>query len=251
MWSATARPCSHLRPTKFPRRFRRSDSGKLRIQVDAGQEVKIGQVVALLEEDVKAPVGSGEPASPAETDSARVASKAAATQPAAVTPALVGETVQVNQQERNETLSPAARRIAEEEKVNLSDVAGTGKHGQVTKTDLVQFLESKGGPPPPAKPSRSVVADGRRFQPPSATAPASRSTRRKMTPLRKKDCRSAGLGPAERSNAHDVQRVRHVGCDAASIAVPGDLPKKARGRSSASCRSLSRPWWTRCSPFRK
>lgn len=160
-------------------------SGKLRIQVDAGQEVKIGQVVALLEEDVKAPVGSGEPASPAETDSARVASKAAATQPASVTPALVGETVQVNQQERNETLSPAARRIAQEEKVNLSDVAGTGKHGQVTKTDLIQFLESKGGPPPPAKPSAAslptVAASTSQ-----ATAPASRSTRRKMTPLRKK-----------------------------------------------------------------
>ena len=41
-------------------------SGKLQIQVDAGQEVKIGQVVALLEDNVKAPGGSGEPSSPAE-----------------------------------------------------------------------------------------------------------------------------------------------------------------------------------------
>ena len=32
-------------------------SGKLRIQVDAGQEVKIGQLVALLEDNVKAPGG--------------------------------------------------------------------------------------------------------------------------------------------------------------------------------------------------
>ena len=32
-------------------------SGKLRIQVDAGQEVKIGQVVALLEDNIKAPAG--------------------------------------------------------------------------------------------------------------------------------------------------------------------------------------------------
>ncbi len=41
-------------------------SGKLRIQVDAGQEVKIGQVVALLEDNIKAPGGSGEPSSSAE-----------------------------------------------------------------------------------------------------------------------------------------------------------------------------------------
>ena len=32
-------------------------SGKLRIQVDAGQEVKIGQLVALLEDNIKAPGG--------------------------------------------------------------------------------------------------------------------------------------------------------------------------------------------------
>src|SRR5262249_348982 len=40
-------------------------SGKLEIRVDAGQEVKIGQVVALLDQTVAAPVGS---ASPSSTD---------------------------------------------------------------------------------------------------------------------------------------------------------------------------------------
>ena len=44
-------------------------SGKLQIQVDAGQEVKIGQVVGLLEENVKAAVGSGEPALTETADS--------------------------------------------------------------------------------------------------------------------------------------------------------------------------------------
>src|ERR1700693_4253416 len=36
-------------------------SGKLRIQVDAGQEVKIGQVVALLEDNLKIPGVVGDP----------------------------------------------------------------------------------------------------------------------------------------------------------------------------------------------
>src|SRR5271165_5030327 len=41
-------------------------AGKLQIQVEAGQEVKIGEVVALLDESVKAPAASAKPAAPAE-----------------------------------------------------------------------------------------------------------------------------------------------------------------------------------------
>jgi 2-oxoglutarate dehydrogenase E2 component (dihydrolipoamide succinyltransferase) len=134
-----------------------SGSGKLQIQVDAGQEVKIGQVVALLDESVKSPAPSTKPAIPAEPES-------------------------------NDTLSPAARRIVEEEKVKVAEVAGTGKHGQVTKSDLVQYLESKSTPSSPAQQSAQ--------SPPPVPAPtvpaaalvrsAARTTRRKMTPLRKK-----------------------------------------------------------------
>lgn len=160
-------------------------SGKLQIQVDAGQEVKIGQVVGLLEESVKAAKGTNQPSSTGTADSAGSAPKAVAAQPGAATLAPIGETVPANQQERNETLSPAARRIAEEEQIKLSDVAGTGKHGQVTKTDLVEFLEAKGSPPLPAKPSAapSPKADP---SPSPATVPSSRFTRRKMSTLRKK-----------------------------------------------------------------
>src|SRR5271167_3680682 len=53
-------------------------SGKLRIQVDAGQEVKIGQVVALLKDNLKIPGGVGEPGA-AEFPSA--AAKPIAAQP--------------------------------------------------------------------------------------------------------------------------------------------------------------------------
>jgi 2-oxoglutarate dehydrogenase E2 component (dihydrolipoamide succinyltransferase) len=165
-------------------------SGKLRIQVDAGQEVKIGQVVALLEDNVKSPAGSGEPSSSAESaDFASPAANATAPRSAAATQVPIDETVPATprsgvEQERNETLSPAARRIAEEEKVNLSEVMGTGKHGQVTKSDLVQCLESKSSPPP-AKPSAAPAPDDAVSTTP-ATEPSPRFTRRKMTPLRRK-----------------------------------------------------------------
>jgi 2-oxoglutarate dehydrogenase E2 component (dihydrolipoamide succinyltransferase) len=141
-------------------------AGKLQVQVDAGQEVKIGQVVALLDESVKSSAPSAQPSAPAEAPSLPV------------------------EQESNATLSPAARRIAEEEKVQLAEVTGTGKQGQVTKSDLVQYLESKSTPRSPAQPSaRLATAPPTPAIPLLTVAPAAphaRTTRRKMTPLRKK-----------------------------------------------------------------
>jgi 2-oxoglutarate dehydrogenase E2 component (dihydrolipoamide succinyltransferase) len=134
-------------------------AGRLQIQVDAGQEVKIGEVVALLDENAQAPAQGAKPTAATEAPAA---------------PA---------QRESNETLSPAARRIVEEEKVQVGKVVGTGKRGQVTKSDLVQFLESKSTPssPPQAssQPAPAIPAAVAQVQ-------SARTTRRKMTPLRKK-----------------------------------------------------------------
>ncbi|MBV8532729.1 MAG: 2-oxoglutarate dehydrogenase complex dihydrolipoyllysine-residue succinyltransferase [Verrucomicrobia bacterium] len=134
-------------------------SGKLRIQVEAGQEVKIGQVVASLDDNISGLVSTPEPAPTAA-------------------PSVVAE-------EKNETLSPAARRIVEEENVKLSEVTGTGKHGQVTKSDLIEYLESKGGPPSASRPSAERAIDVP-ISPVRAAELPSRTTRRRLTPLRKK-----------------------------------------------------------------
>jgi 2-oxoglutarate dehydrogenase E2 component (dihydrolipoamide succinyltransferase) len=161
-------------------------AGKLQIQVDAGQEVKIGQVVALLDENVKASPESAKPSSSAE--SAKPASSAEGAKPASSTEA----TGLPAPRESNEVLSPAARRIVEEEKVDPAKVTGTGKRGQVTKSDLVQYLESKSAPQSSAKPDTQLTP-AQPVSPPAVpiatAAPAessSRTTRRKMTPLRKK-----------------------------------------------------------------
>jgi len=142
-------------------------AGKLQIQVDAGQEVKIGQIVGLLDDNVRAPAQSAKPST---------------------TPIEVSEPP--IRRESNETLSPAARRIVEEEKVNPSEVIGTGKHGQVTKSDLVQYLETKGASQGPAQPSAQPVAAEPAPAAPVSAAPQAeshpRTSRRRMTPLRKK-----------------------------------------------------------------
>ena len=140
-------------------------AGKLQIQVEAGQEVKIGEVVALLDESVKSPA--------AERETGHSPKRRRPT---------------VAKPESNDALSPAARRIAEEEKVKVAEVAGTGKRGQVTKSDLVQYLESKSTPPSAAQQSTQPAPPG---SAPTAlsVAPvqsAARTTRQKMTPLRKK-----------------------------------------------------------------
>jgi 2-oxoglutarate dehydrogenase E2 component (dihydrolipoamide succinyltransferase) len=155
-------------------------AGKLQIQVEAGQDVKIGQVVALLDENVTAPAQGAKPSSPD-----------------AVGPA---PAVASGPQEVNRTLSPAALRIVEEEKVNVGAVTGTGKHGQVTKSDLIQYLESRNASPaqapaqaavqPPPQGVTAVPSTPTAIPAPTpASAPldaSARSTRRKMSPLRKK-----------------------------------------------------------------
>ncbi len=153
-------------------------SGRLQIQVEAGQEVQIGQVIATLDESAgaKAELSAAEPATAA----------------ARKVPAKDAET------EARTTLSPAVRRIVEEEKVPISEVTGTGKHGQLTKADVVQYLESRstGTAPkkelevaaPSAPPQVAPTAMTERRPPVSPEKPvtAERTTRRKMTPLRKK-----------------------------------------------------------------
>jgi 2-oxoglutarate dehydrogenase E2 component (dihydrolipoamide succinyltransferase) len=94
-------------------------------------------------------------------------------------------------------LSPAVRRLVEEENIPLETVQGTGKHGQVTKEDIINYLERRkpameeGGPAPveqvaapPVQTAGPVSAEPRKDVPQPGTA--ERFTRRKMSPLRKK-----------------------------------------------------------------
>ncbi len=55
-------------------------------------------------------------------------------------------------------LSPAGRRVAEENKIDAANVAGTGRGGQVTKEDLVNFMRSGGAVTPAAKPAAAAPA---------------------------------------------------------------------------------------------
>src|SRR5580692_5610234 len=63
-------------------------------------------------------------------------------------------------------LSPAAKRVAEENKVDPKTVAGSGRDGRVSKSDVVNYLSAKDAVPPssaaPKAPAQFVPAPSAR-----------------------------------------------------------------------------------------
>jgi 2-oxoglutarate dehydrogenase E2 component (dihydrolipoamide succinyltransferase) len=100
------------------------------IRHQVGDTVNGEQVIAIIEEGAAAAA----PAAPAR-EQPKVAAPAPAPAAVADAPKAAGKGA--------EELSPAGRRVATEEKIDPSKVAGTGRDGRVTKEDLVNY--GKGG----------------------------------------------------------------------------------------------------------
>ncbi|MET4567964.1 dihydrolipoyllysine-residue succinyltransferase [Rhodanobacter soli] len=100
------------------------------IKHQVGDTVNSEQIIAIIEEGAAAaaPAPAAAAPAPAPAASATAAPKAAA--------------------KGTEDLSPAGLRVATEEKIDPSKVAGTGRDGRVTKEDLVNY--GKGGSAPAA-----------------------------------------------------------------------------------------------------
>ena len=157
-------------------------AGLLETRVAEGQEVKIGDVVATIDDTksggatAAAPEGGRERAKP---DGQKQA-----------TPEKSSEKV---------PLSPSVRRIVEEEKLDTGQIAGTGKGGRLTKGDVLAAAERGGSAGSAAEavnlPSeRAGTVPGKLTASPTESTPEptdghaqdSRLVRRKMSPLRRK-----------------------------------------------------------------
>src|SRR5438876_3842779 len=129
-------------------------SGVLETKVPEGQEVKIGEVVAIIDDSKqraeekkaekqpdkkKAPEGKKKEPEPKEK-AAPVAAGADRGRPESMPPATA--------------LSPAVRRIVEEEKLEPKEISGTGQGGRLTKADVLKAVENRGK----AEPSEVAVA---------------------------------------------------------------------------------------------
>jgi 2-oxoglutarate dehydrogenase E2 component (dihydrolipoamide succinyltransferase) len=109
------------------------------IKFDTGATVTSQQVLAILEEGAAA-------SAPAAAAPATKAAPAPAPAPSAA-PAAAGV----------DALSPAGRRVATENQIDPSKVAGTGRGGAVTKEDLVNYI-SAGGKSAPAPATAAATA---------------------------------------------------------------------------------------------
>ena len=154
-------------------------SGALETKVPEGQEVKIGQVVATIDDSKQQGAERKEEKPKKQSDEKRkteseskkktasVAAGADRGEPESPTPPAV--------------LSPAVRRIVEEERLEPEKIRGTGEGGRLTKGDVLAAAEQGGKAESVAKAVSFAEA-----QPSPPTGAQARFTRKKMSPLRRK-----------------------------------------------------------------
>ena len=116
------------------------------IRVEAGSDVEVGTVIAVVS------AGAGAPAKPA------------AAKPAAATKAPETKTAE----SAGDALSPAVRKLVDDNKLDASQIPATGPKGQLIKGDVLSYLEK--GAKPAAKAPASAPASAHRPSVPAAPA---------------------------------------------------------------------------------
>ncbi|MFH2000574.1 MAG: 2-oxoglutarate dehydrogenase complex dihydrolipoyllysine-residue succinyltransferase [Planctomycetota bacterium] len=173
-------------------------SGRLKILVQAGEPVKIGQKVAEIDTSTAASAPGAPEASPDAGASAAIPTPAPGpvrdegpdkTMPAGLLQAKAKLAM------KQIKLSPAVQRIVEEKGLDPSLIPGTGKEGRIIKEDVLRYLKSRESAAPEAE---SAHEDRSASQVKATTATASaavahapagsglRERRVKMSPMRQR-----------------------------------------------------------------
>ncbi len=115
------------------------DGVLLKIAVGEGDLVPVGAIVAYIGKAGEAVPGGGgsQPASNGQAAESKPAKVEAAPAPVAATPTPAPAPVEVDSDVK---ASPVAKRLAEQEGIDLSKVKGTGPGGRITKEDVEQAL---------------------------------------------------------------------------------------------------------------
>jgi 2-oxoglutarate dehydrogenase E2 component (dihydrolipoamide succinyltransferase) len=157
-------------------------SGVLETKVPEGQEVKIGEIIAIIDHSKQGAKQEKEEkpqkTQPEEKKKKTESQKKPEAVPASVDGGRPESTIQAT------TLSPGVRRIVEEEKLEPEKITGTGQGGRLTKADVLKAVENRGK----AEPSEVAVAKAEeRIEPHEVQPPReARFIRKKMSPLRRK-----------------------------------------------------------------
>ena len=154
--------------------------GKITIAVEAGTEVLVNQVVATIE------AGAAGNASSAPAAAAPAVAKTASATPA---PAPKAAPVAAKSGAAAE-VSPAVRRLSAETGLDPAGVEGSGKAGRVTKGDMLAALAGQSPiravAPTATAPSAAPSAPAAPAAPVSIPSRDGRTTRKRMSPLRRK-----------------------------------------------------------------
>ncbi|MAV92311.1 MAG: dihydrolipoyllysine-residue succinyltransferase [Bdellovibrionaceae bacterium] len=150
-------------------------SGVLKTKAEPGDVVPIGSVVGEIDESAAKPAGSSTEKSSSAEESSKSSAESAPQGKASSSAA--------------DTLSPAVRKLVEENNLNPSDIKATGPKGNLTKEDVLNHLENGG-----AKASQGKAAAPAAASKPSKPAPepvkmvggSTETQREKMTTLRKR-----------------------------------------------------------------
>ena len=155
-------------------------SGVLETKVPEGQEVKIGEVVATIDDSKPGAKQKEEQPKTAQPEAKKKESEPK--EKAAIAAGADGG--RPESKARATTLSPGVRRIVEEEKLDLQKITGTGQGGRLTKADVLKAVEDRGK----AEPSEVEVVEAEEKIEPREVQPShdARFVRKKMSPLRRK-----------------------------------------------------------------
>ncbi len=143
-------------------------SGVLQHLAAEGDEVEIGAVVASIDEDAEAPAGSEGEGETAKKSAAAESTKGKGAGGKETATASAGERETAGFEGK---ATSVATKIAADRGVDLREVRGTGPGNRITKSDVLSATES-----PPARESATE----------SPRSKKDRTTRRKMSPLRRK-----------------------------------------------------------------
>jgi 2-oxoglutarate dehydrogenase E2 component (dihydrolipoamide succinyltransferase) len=160
-------PLFTLETDKVSTEINAEKDGVLQTLVAEGAEVKIGDVVATIEEGTASETKAEKKSEPAP-DKKEAPKEAPA-------------------EKSSTALSPAVRRVVTEEKLDPQEIRGTGKGGRVTKNDAVTAAQNRAAPRTSEPPAVKAKDDHTEEKQPAPVQPESgRFTRKKMSPLRRK-----------------------------------------------------------------
>ncbi|MCC6721422.1 MAG: 2-oxoglutarate dehydrogenase complex dihydrolipoyllysine-residue succinyltransferase [Bacteroidia bacterium] len=115
-------PIAELESEKATVELNATSAGKLQIKVEAGTEIKIGEIAALIDTDFKAP------------------------QSIKISEVTIDESEQLKSKSESSykvgVASPSASKIIKEKNIDTTVIAGTGKDGRITKQDVISIKKT-------------------------------------------------------------------------------------------------------------